>query len=659
MLTLGSDVFAVFNGVLPGPTAVDTISMNFRARDFGGPGERVTVGFELVRSSSDEVFAPGPLSLAILGSGGATILERDPHAENGAASVLIADVRPGTYSLDVTSTGGLYGSYTLNVYLVGDTNGNGQVTATDVAATERRLGKSATAPGVPPSADANRDGVISPLDVQLATHDLGGWTRVTPLSVTAHLASVSDPDGNGIVTRPDIRVVGQTTPGSRVQVSVLGSPAPGQVVAAAANGSFAIDTTVGLGTTPVLVIATDPFGQTTRTVLNVVRSDEVVNWNALALRLIQQRSLAAPAAARVLAVMSASVYDSVVAIEGAGQAYRVVRTAPAGASEPAAVIAAAREVLQTYFPADAGRLDLWYAGALAALPPGITRNRGVRLGQSVADAMLRWRLGDGAGAHVKYKPSSALGKWQPTAPAYQSALLPQWKNVTPFALTSPSEYLAPAPPALTSADYATSYNDVKALGVRNSTSRTADQTAAALFWNEPQGTVTPVGLWNQIAQSILIAQNATIAQDARTFALLNLAEADAGIAAFKAKYTYNTWRPATAIHAAASDVNPATSPDPAWQPLLAEQPTPSYVSDSSAYAGAAQIVLQSVFGANVAFTATSDGAGGLSRSFTSFAQAADEAGRSQVYAGTAFEFDNERGLNLGQAIGRLLVQVLS
>jgi hypothetical protein len=273
--------------------------------------------------------------------------------------------------------------------------------------------------------------------------------------------------------------------------------------------------------------------------------------------------------------------------------------------------------------------------------------------------MLRWRQGDGAAGRVKYTPSSAVGSWQPTAPGYQPALLPQWRNVTAFVMTSPSEYLAPAPPALTRAEYASAYNEVKTLGAQNSTTRTADQTAAALFWNEPQGTVTTVGLWNQIAQSILIEQNGSIAQDARTFALLNLAEADAGIGAFNTKYTYKTWRPSTAIHDGAADGNPATSPDSTWRPLLAEQASPSYVSDTSAFSGAAQIVLTSLFGSNVAFTATSDGAGGMNRSYTSFAQAASEAGRSQIYAGTAFEFDNQRGQILGQAVGRLVVQVLS
>jgi hypothetical protein len=416
---------------------------------------------------------------------------------------------------------------------------------------------------------------------------------------------------------------------------------------------------VGLGTTSILVIATDPFGQTTQTVVNVVRSDEVVNWNELTLELITQRKMAAPAAARVLAAESAAVYDAVVAIEGTGQAYHIVRTAPAGASESAAVVAAAAEILRTYFPLDAGRVNHWSQAALEAQPAGLTRNRGVRLGQSVADALVRFRNGDGAAIRLNYRPGASVGAWQPTAPAYQPALLPQWQNVVPFVLTSPSEFLAPAPPALTSADYAASFNDVRALGARNSSSRTADQTAAAYFWAEPQGTITTVGLWNRIAQSLIIAQNQTMAQGARTFALLNLAEADAGIAAFKAKYTYNMWRPATAIHAAGSDGNPATTADATWQPLIAEQATPSYVSDTSAFSGAAQVVLESIFGTKLAFTASSDGAGGLTRSFNSFAQAAAESGRSQVYAGVAFEFDNERGLSLGQSVGRLVVQVLS
>ena len=165
------------------------------------------------------------------------------------------------------------------------------------------------------------------------------------------------------------------------------------------------------------------------------------------------------------------------------------------------------------------------------------------------------------------------------------------------------------------------------------------------------GTDTPPGHWNTIAANAAITQGLTLAQEARLFALLDISLADAGIAAWDAKYTYNFWRPVTAIQGAGSDGNAATVADATWTPLINTPPFPEYVSGHSTYSGAADAVLTNFFGSNVGFTAGSGGLSGVTRTFDSFTSAANEAGISRIYGGIHFNSANQDGLTTGRAIG--------
>jgi hypothetical protein len=212
------------------------------------------------------------------------------------------------------------------------------------------------------------------------------------------------------------------------------------------------------------------------------------------------------------------------------------------------------------------------------------------------------------------------------------------------------------PPALNTAEYAAALNEVKSLGATNSTTRTPEQTNIARFWADGAGTSTPPGHWNRIAQSVAAAQGNTLSENARMFALLNLAEADAAVVSWDNKYQTNYWRPVTAIQLADQDGNAATDPDPNWTPLIATPPFPTYTSGHSTFSGAAAEILKLFYGTdNISFTTSAEGAAGVAdRSFTSFSQAAGEAADSRLYGGIHFRFDNDHGLENGIALGQFI-----
>ena len=171
------------------------------------------------------------------------------------------------------------------------------------------------------------------------------------------------------------------------------------------------------------------------------------------------------------------------------------------------------------------------------------------------------------------------------------ALLPLWGEVEPFVLESGSLFRPHAPPALHTGRYASELNEVKALGRLDSGERTLDETEIALFWGYGPGSATPAGHWNQIAQSVAQTGGNSLTDNARLFALLNFALADAAIVAWDCKYTFDFRRPITAIQLADMDGNAKTEPDLTWTPLLSTPPFPEYTSGHSTFSGAAAVVL--------------------------------------------------------------------
>jgi hypothetical protein len=385
----------------------------------------------------------------------------------------------------------------------------------------------------------------------------------------------------------------------------------------------------------------------------------VLDWNRLLLDVQQQHGQGNQVSARALAIMGAAVYDSVNAIDPTHTVYHVdARGFPGvtAASADAAAAQAAHDVAAGLYSqsADVARFNILLGAQLAAVPDGPAKTSGITLGNYVATQMLAWRANDGANAPGFYTITHNPGDWQPTPPAFaQMPATPQWPYVTPFGLTSGDQFRPGPPPELTSGEYTAAYQEVKALGGNGTTTpstRTAEQTEIAFFWAGLGVTNSGVGIWNQITQTVAAARDLSLADTARLFALVGVANADAFIAGFDAKYTYNFWRPVTAIRAGDTDGNPQTVPDAAWTPLIATPNHPSYVSLHADQSRAAAEALAAFFGTDhVNFTATW---AGVDRSFHKFTEAAKEAGMSRLYAGIHWSFDVDAGEQLGRKVGR-------
>ncbi len=385
--------------------------------------------------------------------------------------------------------------------------------------------------------------------------------------------------------------------------------------------------------------------------VNPTRSDAVLYWNEVALNAIKTDRTPPPQAARNLAILHAAMYDAINAVEARYRPYRVTAR-PQGTVSPecAAAIAAHRVLLELY-PRLVESCDSALDAVLENIPDGPTKEGSIAWGQRVAEDILSWRAEDGSRRLVRYTPGTTPGLWRPTPPGFRDALLPQWRYVTPFAIASTRDFLPAVPPALNSAAYTEAFREVRDLGHVNSAVRTPDQTIIAHFWNDDAGTVTPPGHWNRIAQTVSRQLGLSLAENARLFALLNVSLADAGIVCWEGKFGYSYWRPITAIHEADLDGNPDTAPDLTWQSLLATPPFPSYASGHSTFSGAAATALARFFGNDaIRFSIGSEGTPDVTRSYAGFWAAAQEAGRSRIFGGIHYEFDNQEGLRTGRAV---------
>ena len=397
-----------------------------------------------------------------------------------------------------------------------------------------------------------------------------------------------------------------------------------------------------LGTVLVVLVLQDSYA----------RADIITEWNEVLLDKVAQEQQSPPQISRALAMMHAAMYDAVNAVERTHKPYRYAGTAAAGTSAEAATAQAAYQVTVALFPDHRSSFDALLRKHLNQVPAGAGKQAGIELGQEIAFEMIEWRAMDGSDQEVVHVDHYTAGKWRRTPPDYQPALLPQWATVVPFAMQSPAQFRQPAPPDLTSELYTNDFNEVKELGAATSEKRTADQTEIAQFWADGAGTATPPGHWNRIAQTIAKDRSNTMPQNARLFALLNIALADAAISCWDMKYAHNCWRPITAIRQADTDGNPDTESDRTWEPLLPTPPFPSCSSGHSTFSGTAAVILILFYNTeDITFSSTSDD-GQLTRSFSRPADAAYEAGRSRIYGGIHFEFENQKGLAAGEELSK-------
>ena len=378
----------------------------------------------------------------------------------------------------------------------------------------------------------------------------------------------------------------------------------------------------------------------------------VVQWNRTLLLIVRTPG-AQPATVhptRSFAIMHAAIYDAVNAIDRTHKAYLVRLSGVSHfASQDAAAAAAAHEVLLTLYPKFQTLLDNQLQESLASIPDGGDKAEGITIGKTVADQVLTLRSNDGSNAPaVPFVFGSAPGDYQSTPPNFpKQPQFTHWSRVTPFALERANQFRPGPPPALTSDAYNDVLNEVKSLGIGGSSTATPDQALTGRFWN---GAIQ--NYWNEITQTASAAQRLTTAQNARLFALLNLTFADGVIAFYDAKYTYNFWRPVTAIREAATDGNAKTLPDPNWLPEVGNTtPDPAYPGAHAVISAAGASVLNSFFRKNhFDFAVTSEVLPGVDRSFTSFSAADEEATLSRIFAGVHFRSDLTSGQRLGREV---------
>ncbi|MCC6491903.1 MAG: vanadium-dependent haloperoxidase [Pirellulales bacterium] len=428
------------------------------------------------------------------------------------------------------------------------------------------------------------------------------------------------------------------------------------------------------------------------------RADLVLDWNAT-LRSVMQQNGTGPTpkadpgwSTRSIAMMNTAIYDAFQAKRRTHRPWLIDAHAGDDTSLDAAVNQAAYEILSHCYPSEASLVESDYNARMTTIPDGLAKTNGIALGSLIANACVVQRTSDGASTSVAYTPLAGPGRWQPD-PYHpgQNAWGPEWGAVATFGIPSTTMALAaiPAPPALTSQQYADAYNQVKDYGAVDSPSRTAEQTEIGLFWAYDRASMgpPPVLFMRHLAEIAAQAGN-TAADNARLFALASVAQADAAIASWDAKFQYNFWRPVGAIQDGDADGNPLTVGDSDWRPLGAPgsdsssvdddftPPFPSWTSGHATMGGAIFKSLELFYGTNsfdeidgaagndFTYVLTSEEAGGGGpREFSSFTQVADlapgmedspegENGMSRVYLGVHWLFDQRDGIALGHNIAQ-------
>lgn len=384
----------------------------------------------------------------------------------------------------------------------------------------------------------------------------------------------------------------------------------------------------------------------------------VVEWNRTLLFIVRTKGAQPPTvhATRSFAIMHAAIYDAVNAIDRSHEPYLVeLNRIPATASQDAAASVAAHDVLSALYPDFQATLDSQLSQELSALPADAHTTQGEGVGHAVAAAILDLRNNDGSAAQpIPFVFVNAPGQYQSTPPNFPpQPQFTHWSRVTPFVLRRADQFRPGPPPALTSDAYGDSFRQAKARGIANSTAATPDEKLVGRFWN---GAIQ--NYWNEIGQTATLHQGLTTAHSARLFALLNLSLADSVIAFYDAKYTYDFWRPVSAIRAADLRTNPETQADPNWLPEAGNTTNdPSYPGAHAAISAAARTVLVAFFDKDeFRLDVTSEVLPGIERHFESFAGAEREASLSRIFAGVHFSIDEQAGETLGRRVAEFVIE---
>jgi hypothetical protein len=313
--------------------------------------------------------------------------------------------------------------------------------------------------------------------------------------------------------------------------------------------------------------------------------------------------------------------------------------------------------LTALYPSQQPTFDSELSLSLQDIPPGRAQ-QGLAVGQAIALKILEWRSTDGWDA---IPPLFVLppfpGLWQPTPPAFSPAAFTHFPAVVPFAVQSAEQFRPPAPPDLDNGHYTIAFNETKAVGAVNSTTRTDDQTLVALLWAAVNTPTSSVNVWNNVATSIAVARGNTVVQNARLFALINIVGHDGLQTSFASKFHYGLWRPVTAIQRADEDGNPDTPADPTWLPLLVTPPYPTYAGNAATIGASYSRMLALFFGKDdISFEVHWDGTPGWTRSYPSFSALAQEQANSRIWGGIHFNFDSAAGQEIGRNVANYVFQ---
>jgi hypothetical protein len=654
------NTFAQWMGQLtPASPAAEVMPMRVTSGNFVKPNGEVLVGFNFRAEAGSGL---DPANVKILRSDPfnrvitPTLFQSAKTAADNSALTIVA-MRNNQYRAHITGANGTTGFFVLETYLVGDVNSDFQVDAGDIAQMTAKQDLELGQAGYVREADANLDGIIDTNDLTLATRNLGVSTTIRPLQITATVSENGIAEANGVVRGQDISIATHVT---RPVSFLYGNQGVDDTielkkkVGAGGNTTFQVNANPGLNSVR-FIANSGAFGQRAIRTVHVIRGNAVTEWNATMLQAITATGTNPPRASRIMAIVQGAIFDAVNALEGSPfTSYSGTVFAPSEANVEATIAGAAFHTLNSLFPTQSALLTAARDHALTFVPDGEAETLGLAFGATVAQDFLELRADDNSNLVVPYTPGDEPGEWIPTPTGFAPSLLPNWPLVTPFTMTSGDQFRPDGPPGLGTIGWAAAFHEVKLLGSVNSTVRTSDQTEIALFWADGGGTHTPPGHWNVIAQDITARNGQNLLQTARTFALMNFAMADAGIASWDAKYAYNFWRPVTAIRAADTDGNEATEQDETWTPLIATPPFPEYTSGHSTFSGAADAVLTAIFGEQ-SFRAPTQAFSNQLRSFSSFTEAADEAGRSRIYGGIHYQFASDDGKAAGRAIGQQAV----
>ena len=410
-------------------------------------------------------------------------------------------------------------------------------------------------------------------------------------------------------------------------------------------------------TYPRLAIATPPLlVALLLTPVPVSADDAVMEWNQIAFAATVTANQGPVPQIRTMAIVQVSVHDAVNAITCHYRTYLSIPCGPWGAPEAAAIGAAHRALVGLMPPAQA---SAWGASLGAARTASLAAHGlsesdpGVAFGEAVAEVILAVRSTDGA-AQAQF-PYTAPGAGKPgvwVSVGLAPPVLPGWKDVTPWVVRGLSQFVPDGPPSLKSRRYARDYNEVKEVGSLTSLTRTNEQTEIARFWLAP-----PTAIWNGVARQLIQARSLDLSAAARALGLIYLASADASIACWEAKYTFNLWRPVTAIQNGDTDDNAETEVDRAWTPLFATPQHPEYVSGHSTNSSAMATVLTLLFGDEPAgpIVATSPTNPGFERRWSRLSEGVDEVIDARIYSGIHYRTSDEDGAAMGRKIARFVV----